>query len=92
MVGVVALPVGVVVRLFGVEGAAIMGFFVFWCVPLLVFILHVNITPCLSAEEKAVWRRQLWWSHRYVFTVWPYLFASDLHDRTKGLAPYQRGM
>jgi hypothetical protein len=37
------------------------------------FIAHLNITSCLTAAEKAMWK----------------LFAGDLAARTRGLAPYR---
>ena len=54
--------------------------------PYLVMIGHLNLTRELSSAEKAVWRQELWWSHRSLPAVWMYLLATDLRRTTKELA------
>lgn len=88
-IGIGGFVVALVAGLAGFAEVAGTALLVCLAVPWLAFIGHLNLTRSLGSEEKAVWRRQLWWSHRSMIALWAYLFAHDLRDRTKGFAPYR---
>jgi hypothetical protein len=54
--------------------------------PYLAMIVHLNLTHELSPEEKAAWRRELWWGHRSLVGVWMYLLATDLRSTSRDIA------
>ena len=58
-----------------------------WLGPFAVMIAHLNVTRELSSQQKAVWRRQLWFGWTALGAVWTYLLATDLVHTTRGLLP-----
>ena len=89
VLSLVALGVACFSAVMGFAAGVAVGFLGFVTVPWLAFIGHLSFTSVLSSEEKAVWRRELWWSHRSIIAIWAYLLASDLPERTKGFKPYR---
>jgi hypothetical protein len=85
----VALGVACLSAVMGFPEVFGVGLLAFLTVPWLAFIGHLSLTNVLNSEEKAVWRRELWWSHRSIIAIWAYLLASDLLERTKGFRPYR---
>ena len=85
--GLVGLVVAIAAAILGFSALSGLAFLEYVIIPWLAFIVHLNATKCLTVTEKAVWRRELWWSHRSLIAVWSYLFADDLASRTKGLVP-----
>lgn len=85
--GLGGVMVAVVAAILGLGTITGVGLLVFGVVPMLAFVGHLNSTDCLSSEQKAIWRKELWWSHRSFLAVWAYLFARDLVERTRGFAP-----
>jgi hypothetical protein len=85
----VALGVACLAGIMGFPVLVGDGLLAFVAIPWLAFIGHLHLTNVLSSEEKAVWRRELWWGHRSIIAIWAYLLASDLHERTKGFRPYR---
>jgi hypothetical protein len=72
----------------GAAPIALVGL-LFFLLPHAVMIVHLNVTPCMTPDEKAAWRRELWWNHRSLVAAWAYLWARDLGERSRGFAPYR---
>jgi hypothetical protein len=87
--GIAGLCVAVLAASVGYPTLASWAFVIFLAVPWLTFIAHLAATPCLSADEKRVWRSELRASHRAVVALWSYLFTADLRTRTEGFAHYR---
>jgi hypothetical protein len=58
-----------------------------WLGPFATLIVHLNVTRELSTEEKAVWRRELWFGWSALLAAWTYLFSRDLGEATRGYRP-----
>ena len=90
--GIAALLVAITAGALGFRTVATYSFALFLAVPWLAFTGHLNVTGCLTEDEKAVWRNELsirWNRSRALIALWAYLFAHDLSSRTRGFAPYQ---
>jgi hypothetical protein len=55
-------------------------------VPALAMIIHLGISDELTPEEKALWRRELWFGHRAVVATWTYVLVQDLKAATRELS------
>ena len=86
----ISFPVAVVAALTGQAVLFTIILIAGYCMPLLFMIAHLNITSCLSNEQEAVWRRELWWGFRGLAALWTYLLSTDLKAATAGLAIERR--
>ena len=88
-VSLLSLGVAVLGVLGGYGDFASFGFLVFVILPWATMITHLGLTRCLNKEEKALWRRELPWSHRSFIALWAYMFSTDLRERARGFGPYR---
>jgi hypothetical protein len=89
VVSLLGLGVAVVGGLAGYEELATFGFLVFVILPWATMITHLTFTRSMTKEEKAMWRRELPWSHRSFIALWAYMFSTDLKERARGFRPYR---
>lgn len=62
----------------------------FFALPWSVLIIHLNLLASISADDKALWRRELsGGSTRAFIALWAYLFTSDLSRRARQFGPYR---
>ncbi len=85
----VALPCGAIAAMAGHSTAASLILVGAYSLPFLVMITHINLTKALTASQKAVWRRELWWGFRSMVAVWRYLVAKDLSRATATFGPVE---
>jgi len=89
MVSLLGLGVAIVGGLAGYGDLASFGFLVFVILPWATMITHLNFTSSMTKEEKAMWRRELPWSHRSFIALWAYMFSTDLKERGRGFGQYR---
>src|SRR5213075_672609 len=64
-----ALCIAAVGFIVGLPPVGVAGVLVSVMLPYAVLVVHLNVTRALAHEEKKLWRRELWWSHRSLVAV-----------------------
>ena len=91
LVALVAVPVAIISGLAGRETTFTIAALTFFALPWSVLIIHLSLLASPSAEDKALWRRELSGGSTGAFiALWAYLCSSDWPRRARQFGPYRR--
>jgi len=89
VISLLGLGVAILGGFIGYGSLVSYGLLVFFVLPLATMIAHLAFTQSMTREEKAMWRRELPWSHRSFIAVWTFMISRDVKARAYGFGPYR---